>query len=57
MQRTEARAEAKATWVNDCYCKECVAGARKVRQCAMGCGLAAAEGDIYCEGCGSSRSR
>ena len=57
MKRTEARAEAKANLVGACYCHECMRGVRKVRQCAMGCGLAAAEGDIYCEGCGSSKSK
>lgn len=57
MKRTEARAEAKANLVGACYCHDCVAGTREVRLCAMGCGLAAAEGSIYCEGCGSSASR
>ena len=57
MKRAEARAEAKANVVGACYCHECMAGVRKVRQCAMGCGLAAREGDIYCEGCGSPPSR
>lgn len=27
------------------------------RPCAAGCGLAAAEGDIYCDGCGSAPDR
>lgn len=54
MKKTEARAEAKANLVGECYCHECMAGERRIRECALGCGLAAAEGDIYCEGCGSS---
>lgn len=57
MNRVEARAEAKANLVGTCYCYECMRGARTARQCAMGCGLVAAEGDIYCEGCRSSQSR
>ncbi len=40
-----------------CYAARQARREAKPRQCATGCGLAAAPGDIYCEGCASATSR